>query len=97
MSVAELIEIKHFDGLRYHISDKSVIIGRTPQMLELYKAINALANFRDINVLIQGESGTGKELVAKALHYNNYAHIGNGDLYKAHSYRFVWVCCRAIG
>jgi len=82
MSVAELIEIKHFDGLRYHISDKSVIIGRTPQMLELYKAINALANFRDINVLIQGESGTGKELVAKALHYNNYAHIGNGDLYK---------------
>src|SRR5688572_2510318 len=43
------------------------IVGRSPQMLELYKTVARIAPGRS-NVTILGESGTGKELVARALH-----------------------------
>jgi DNA-binding NtrC family response regulator len=43
------------------------IVGRSPQMLELYKTVARIAPGRS-NVMILGESGTGKELVARALH-----------------------------
>ena len=46
------------------------IIGRSPQMREVFKLIGSVANTRT-NILVQGESGTGKELVAKAIHYNS--------------------------
>ncbi len=46
------------------------IIGRSPQMRNIFKLIGSVANTRT-NILIQGESGTGKELVAKAIHYNS--------------------------
>src|SRR5215831_8365222 len=43
------------------------IIGRTPKMLEVYRAIARVAP-TEASVLILGASGTGKELVAGALH-----------------------------
>lgn len=54
---SRLGEIEQFAG----------IIGRDPQMQELYRTIQDLAN-SSASVLIQGESGTGKELVAAAIH-----------------------------
>jgi two-component system nitrogen regulation response regulator GlnG len=45
------------------------IVGRSPVMQEMCKAIGRLAP-QDVNVLILGESGTGKELVARALYHH---------------------------
>jgi two-component system nitrogen regulation response regulator GlnG len=46
------------------------IIGRSPVMQEMSKAIGLIAP-QDVNVLILGESGTGKELVARALYHHS--------------------------
>ena len=46
------------------------IVGRSPQMLQVYKTIARVAESRS-TVLIIGESGTGKELVARAIHFNS--------------------------
>jgi two-component system nitrogen regulation response regulator GlnG len=46
------------------------IVGRSPIMQEMCKAIGRLAP-QDVNVLIVGESGTGKELVARALYHHS--------------------------
>ncbi len=43
------------------------LIGESPAMQEVFRAIGRLAQSH-ITVLINGESGTGKELVAQALH-----------------------------
>ena len=48
-------------------TQESAIIGRSPKMLEVYKAIGRVAA-SNANVLITGPSGTGKELVARAIH-----------------------------
>ncbi|MFV2065452.1 MAG: sigma-54-dependent transcriptional regulator [Pirellulales bacterium] len=48
--------------------DGDVIIGRSPAMQDVYKAIGLVAS-QDVTVLIRGESGTGKELVARALYH----------------------------
>src|SRR5919202_1552022 len=48
-----------------------VLVGRSPAMQEVYKAIGRVAP-QDLTVLILGESGTGKELVARAI----YRHSG---------------------
>jgi two-component system nitrogen regulation response regulator GlnG len=52
--------------------DKAVdrIVGRSPAMQEVYKAIGRVAPL-DVTVLIVGESGTGKELVARALYQHS--------------------------
>lgn len=47
--------------------DSSPLIGSSPVMQQVYRAIARLAD-SDLTVLISGESGTGKELVARALH-----------------------------
>ncbi len=47
--------------------DDLPLIGRSPQMQEVYRTIaRVLGN--DLNILLLGESGTGKELVAEAIH-----------------------------
>ena len=46
------------------------IVGRSPAMQELYKAIGRVAP-TDATVLVRGESGTGKELVARALYQHS--------------------------
>jgi two-component system nitrogen regulation response regulator GlnG len=46
------------------------IIGRSPVMQEMSKAIGRIAT-QDVNVLILGESGTGKELVARAIYHHS--------------------------
>jgi DNA-binding NtrC family response regulator len=43
------------------------IIGRSPDMLQIYETIRATAS-SNASVLIEGESGTGKELIATAFH-----------------------------
>lgn len=45
-------------------------IGRSPQMLDVFKAIGRVAK-QNVAVLIRGESGTGKELVARALYQHS--------------------------
>lgn len=52
----------------YESTGKTIpIIGQSPGMVEVYKAIARVAQ-TDSTVLITGESGTGKELVARAIH-----------------------------
>ena len=51
-------------------SPKTSIIGRSPAMLEVYRAIARVAP-TEASVLILGASGTGKELVARALHQHS--------------------------
>jgi nitrogen regulation protein NR(I) len=46
------------------------IVGRSPAMQQLYKAIGRVAG-TDATVLIRGESGTGKELVARAVYQHS--------------------------
>jgi two-component system nitrogen regulation response regulator GlnG len=61
------------------------IVGRSPAMQEVYKAIGRVAP-QDVTVLVLGESGTGKELVARAL----YQHSKRADK------PFVAINCAAI-
>jgi DNA-binding NtrC family response regulator len=49
------------------LSPQSTMIGRSPKMLEVYRAIARIAP-SSANVLISGANGTGKELVARSIH-----------------------------
>jgi DNA-binding NtrC family response regulator len=46
------------------------IIGRSPPMCEVFKAIGRVAP-QNVTTLIVGESGTGKELVARAIYHHS--------------------------
>jgi len=48
-------------------SDVDLLIGRSPAMQEVYKAIGRVA-LLDAPILIEGEPGTGKESVARAIY-----------------------------
>jgi nitrogen regulation protein NR(I) len=61
------------------------IVGQSPAMQEVYKAIGRVAG-QPVNVLLVGESGTGKELVARAI----YQHSGRADR------PFLAINCAAI-
>lgn len=50
-----------------HAGEEGALIGKSPQMVEVYKAIARVAG-TSATVLIEGESGTGKELIARAIH-----------------------------
>lgn len=51
-------------------ADEDFVVGRAPQMIEIYKMIGMLAGNR-APVLVRGETGTGKEMVARAIHFNS--------------------------
>jgi DNA-binding NtrC family response regulator len=51
-------------------ADEHRLIGRSPSMLEVYKAIGRVAP-QTVAVLIRGESGTGKELIARAIYQHS--------------------------
>jgi two-component system nitrogen regulation response regulator GlnG len=52
----------------YEGGASELLVGRSPAMQEVYKAIGRVAPF-DVTVLVRGESGTGKELVARAIYH----------------------------
>ena len=63
-------ENKHY---RRELLDKyqfKNVIGRTPQMFQVYKIIAKVADTKS-TVLLCGERGTGKELIARSIHYNS--------------------------
>ncbi len=77
LTIEKAFQMQHLeDKLTYLVEEKQKeytidnIIGRSPQMREVFKLIGSVADTRT-NILIRGESGTGKELVAKAIHYNS--------------------------
>src|SRR5258708_12349891 len=49
---------------------ESAIIGRSPKMLEVYRAVAKVAP-STASVIITGASGSGKELVARAIHVHS--------------------------
>jgi two-component system response regulator AtoC len=81
LAIKKAFQVKHLEEkLSYLVEERQKeytidnIVGRSPQMREVFKLIGSVADTKT-NVLIQGESGTGKELVAKAIHYNSpYRH-----------------------
>jgi len=52
------------------VAGSSELIGDTPAMRALFRAIGRLAQ-APLSVLVNGETGTGKELVARALHHES--------------------------
>ena len=66
-------------------SQGDLLVGNSPQMMEVYKAIGRVAP-QDVTVLVRGESGTGKELVARAIY--QHSRRGSGP--------FLAINCAAI-
>ena len=52
------------------IADGDQLVGKSPQMVEVYKQIGRVAG-QMVPVLIRGESGTGKELIARAIYQHS--------------------------
>ena len=71
-AIQHLSKLQHKDkkqssAIKSATAKSDNIIGESPAMQEVYRAIGRLSQ-SNITVLINGESGTGKELVAHALH-----------------------------
>jgi two-component system response regulator HydG len=66
-SVIHEEEIRELRTRIEHTAEFRGIIGKDPQMQNIYRLIEDIAP-TDATILIQGESGTGKELVARAIH-----------------------------
>ncbi len=75
--VGQAQEIRRLTSVPVSVPDSAAVdahgdqlIGRSPQMQEVYKAIGRVAS-KDVTVLFRGESGTGKELVARAIYQHS--------------------------
>ncbi len=66
-------------------SERETLIGRSPKMQEVFKAIGRVAPL-DVPVLILGESGTGKEMIARGVY----------QFSKRVNSRFLAINCAAI-
>lgn len=64
-----LNEVLHEDSSSESMLENNVLVGKTPQMKEIFKNIGRIS-LNKVNVLIQGETGTGKELIARLVHYS---------------------------
>lgn len=64
-----LNEVLHEDVTSESMIENNVLVGKTPQMKEIFKNIGRIS-LNKVNVLIQGETGTGKELIARLVHYS---------------------------
>ena len=51
------------------LPDDSVMVGSSPQLMQIYRQIREVAKHETATVLFTGESGTGKKLVARAVHH----------------------------
>jgi DNA-binding NtrC family response regulator len=60
-------QLKEELGRRYEFDN---IIGRSPQMQEIFAAVLRVAPTR-ATVLLTGESGVGKDLIARAIHFHS--------------------------
>lgn len=74
-AVREAVEVSRLTREPASVSEEAAnggnsIIGRSPQMREVYKSIGLVADQKAI-VLITGESGTGKEIVARAIYQHS--------------------------
>lgn len=93
-SLGQVFSFRKVEDVRKVLDDRgllnvdesmSMIIGKSPEMLELKKNIESIA-ISSSTILIKGETGTGKELVARAIH--SLSERRNGP--------FVTINCAAI-
>jgi two-component system response regulator HydG len=68
-------EYNYLKGRLEEITRFDNIIGRSPEMEEIFRFIPEVAQ-SDSSILIVGETGTGKELVAKAIHAKSHRSHG---------------------
>jgi two-component system nitrogen regulation response regulator GlnG len=68
--VSRLMRVPAVIASEPDLQHADLLIGRSPKMQEVYKAIGQVAP-QEVTVLILGETGTGKELVARAIYHHS--------------------------
>lgn len=69
-TVGAAADVVEFHQSRKKAYDFSQILGRSPQMHNIFDLLSKIIKRKWMTVLIRGETGTGKELIARAIHYN---------------------------